>query len=249
VRATLRFLAAGAPRHRGFFYHFMELATGERAWECELSPIDTSLCLFGAIVAREYFADPEVTALVDGIYAALDWPWFLNAGDTLASSWRPETGFSRYRWRSYSEHLGMTLLALGSPTHALPENISHGWKRETALTWRGRHFLAGAPLFIHQFSHAFVDFRDRRDAYADYHRNSVLATLAHRDFCVELAASFPTWGENLWGVTASDSARGYLAWGGPPRSLDGGGLDGTLVPCAAAGSLPSIPSPAGSPPM
>lgn len=241
VRAMLRFLAREAPRRHGFFYHFMEPGSGARAWECEVSPIDTSLFLFGAIVAREYFGDADVTGLVDGIVESLDWPWMLNAGDTLASSWRDETGFSRHRWGNYSEHLGMTLLALGSTAHPVPEATWAAWKRQPAITFGGRHFLAGAPLFIHQFSHAYVDFRDKRDAFADYHRNSVLATLAHRQFCIELAPQFPGWGEKLWGVTASDSARGYLAWGGPPRSIDGGGLDGTLVPCAAAGSLPFAP--------
>lgn len=242
VRTMLRFLAREAPRRHGFFYHFMEPDTGARAWECEVSPIDTSLCLFGALVAREYFADAEVTALVDGLYRDMDWPWFLNGGDTLASSWRDESGFSRYRWRSFSEHLGMNLLALGSPAHPLPAATWHAWQRAPTLTYGGRHFLAGGPLFIHQFSHAYVDFRGKRDAFADYHRNSVLATLAQRQFCIELAARFPSWGEKLWGVTASDSARGYLAWGGPPRSIDGGALDGTLVPCAAAGSLPFAPA-------
>lgn len=241
VRAMLRFLAREAPRRHGFFYHFMEPDSGARAWECEVSPIDTSLFLFGAIVAREYFGDPEVTALVNGIAESLDWPWMLNGGDTLASSWRDETGFSRHRWSNYSEHLGMNLLALGSRTHPLPAATWKAWKRQPAIRFGGRHFLAGAPLFIHQFSHAYVDFREQRDAFADYHRNSVLATLAHRQFCLELAPQFPSWGEKLWGVTASDSARGYLAWGGPPRSIDGGALDGTLVPCAAAGSLPFAP--------
>lgn len=241
VRPMLRFLTETAPRHRGFLYHFLELESGARAWNCEISPIDTSLFLVGALVAREYFADPAITELVNRFYARLDWPWFLNDGETLASSWRPETGFSRYRWRAYSEHLMMSLLALGSPTQPLPEKFWHAWKRAPALTYGDRHFLAAGPLFIHQFSQAFVDFRDRRDAFADYHRNSVLATLAHRQFCLELAHEFPTWSEKMWGVTASDSARGYLAWGGPPRGLDGGALDGTLVPCAAAGSLPFAP--------
>lgn len=241
ARLMLRFLTDEAPRHRGFLYHFMEPDSGARAWECELSPIDTTLFLVGAIVAREYFADPEITALVNRFYARLEWPWFLNGGDTLASSWRDETGFSRYRWREYSEHLMMSLLALGSPTQPLPEKFWHDWKRERPLTYGGSHFLAAGPLFIHQFSQAFFDFRDRRDAFADYHRNSELATLAQRQFCIDLAPTFPSWGEKMWGVTASDSARGYLAWGGPPRGHDGGALDGTLVPCAAAGSLPFAP--------
>ena len=241
VRLMLRFLVTRAPRKHGFFYHFMLPATGERAWQCEVSTIDTALCLAGAIVAREYFQDAEVSRLTDEIYAALDWPWFLNGRDILAMSWRDEQGFSRYRWDKYSEHMVMTLLGLGSPTHPLPADTWHRWSRSPRVEHAGRRFLAGPPLFMHQFAHAFFDFRDKRDAYADYQRNSILATYAHREMCIALASEFPAWGENLWGVTASDSDRGYHAWGGPPRTRDGGRLDGTIVPCAAAGSLPFAP--------
>jgi hypothetical protein len=241
VRRMLEFLADGAPRRHGFYYHFMEPATGARAWECEVSTIDTALFLAGALVAREYFQDPAITALVGRIYGAVEWPWFLNGGDTLALSWRDETGFSRYRWNKYSEHLVMSLLGMGSPAHPLPPGYWGRWSRRPLLTYAGRNFLEGGPLFIHQFSHAYVDFRERRDAFADYFRNSVLATLAQRQMCLDLQSEFPSWGAKLWGVTASDTARGYRAWGGPPRTRDGGALDGTIVPCAAAGSLPFTP--------
>ncbi|MBL9202174.1 MAG: hypothetical protein JNL39_16810 [Opitutaceae bacterium] len=241
VRLMLRFLATGAPRKQGFFYHFMLPATGERVWQCEVSTIDTALCLAGAIAAREHFQDAEVTDLVNRIYGAVDWPWFLNGGETLSLSWRDEQGFSRYRWDKYSEHMVLTLLGLGSPTHPLPADTWHRWSRTPRIEHGGRRFVAGPPLFMHQFAHAFFDFRGKRDAYADYHHNSVLATHAHREMCIALASEFPAWGENLWGVTASDSDRGYHAWGGPPRTRDGGRLDGTIVPCAAAGSLPFTP--------
>jgi hypothetical protein len=237
----LRFLANEAPREHGFFYHFMEMDTGARAWKCELSTIDTSLFLSGAIVAREYFNDPEITTLVNRLYADIDWAWFLNKGKSFAMGWHEEAGFSRFRWMKYSEHMILSLLSMGAPANAAPPDIWQSWKREPAGNYGGFHFIQGAPLFVHQFSHSFVDFRGLRDAYADYYRNSMLATLAQRQFCVDLSAEFPSWNERLWGITASDSATGYKAWGGPPRTMEYNALDGTIVPCAAAGSVPFAP--------
>ncbi len=241
VRQMLRFLANKAPRVHGFFYHFMEMSTGARAWECELSSIDTALFLAGAIVAREYFHDPEITDLVNRLYREADWKWFLNGGSTVSMSWHDEGGFSRFRWSFYAEHMMMSFLGMGAPANALPLEYWHAWKREPAGTYAGLHYIQGPPLFIHQFAHAFVDFRDKRDAYADYYHNSVLATLAQRQFCIDLRPEFPSWSDRLWGITASDSAEGYKAWGGPPRTTEFNSLDGTIVPCATAGSVPFTP--------
>jgi len=241
VRSMLRFLATKVVRRHGFFYHFMEMDTGARAWQCEVSSIDTGLFLAGAIIAREYFRDPEITDLVNQLYREADWKWFLNGGSTISMSWHDEGGFSRFRWGFYSEHTMMSFLGMGAPENALPLDYWRTWKREPAGTYAGYHFIQGPPLFIHQFAHAFVDFRDRRDAFADYYHNSVLATLAQRRFCIDLRSEFPSWSERLWGITASDSATGYKSWGGPPRTSEFNALDGTIVPCAAAGSLPFAP--------
>lgn len=241
VRLMLRFLADKAPRRHGFYYHFMEMDTGERAWKCELSSIDTALFVAGAIIAREYFLDPEITELVNRIVNEIDWQWFLNGGKTVSMGWHDESGFSRYRWRIYSEHMMMSILGMGAPQNALPLDYWRAWGRQPAGSYAGFHFIQGPPLFIHQFAHAYVDFRDRRDAFADYYRNSILATLAQRQFSIDLRSEFPSWGERLWGVTASDSASGYKAWGGPPRTAEYNTLDGTIVPCAAAGSVPFAP--------
>lgn len=241
VRQMLRFLAYKAPRVHGFFYHFMEMQTGARAWQCEISSIDTALFLAGAIVAREYFQDPEITELVNKLYGEADWEWFLNGGSTVSMSWHDEGGFSRFRWSFYAEHMMMSFLGMGAPAHALPLSYWGAWKRQPAGTYAGYHYIQGPPLFIHQFAHAFVDFREKRDAYADYYHNSVLATLAQRQFCIDLRNEFPSWSERLWGITASDSAEGYKAWGGPPRTTEFNSLDGTIVPCAPAGSLPFTP--------
>ena len=242
VKLALRFLADSAPRKHGFFYHFMEMGTGARAWKCELSPIDTGLFFAGAIVARDYFADDEVTALVNRLFHEVDWEWFLNGGETLAMGWHDEHGFSRYRWDQYSEDMMLGFLGMGALERPLPEGYWDAWSRTPVGTYAGYHFIEGPQLFIHQFTHAHVDFRNLRDAYADYYHNSVLASLAQRQFCVDLRNEFPAWGERLWGITASDSATDYKAWGGPPRTEEANALDGTIVPCAAAGSVAFVPS-------
>jgi hypothetical protein len=242
VRKSLRFLAEKAPRRHGFFYHFMDMDTGERAWKCEVSPIDTGLFFAGAIMAREYFKDPEITSLVNRLILDVDWEWFLNGGTTLVMAWYDEQGFSRYRWGKYAEDMMLGFLGMGAVERSLPVGYWNNWARRPVGTYAGLHFIEGPQLFIHQFTHAFVDFRDLRDAYADYYRNSILASLAQRRFCVDLRNEFPSWGERLWGLTSSDSADGYKAWGGPPRTIDANALDGTIAPCAAAGSVPFVPN-------
>ncbi len=242
VRKALRFLADKAPRKHGFFYHFMEMGSGDRAWKCELSPIDSGLFFAGAIMAREYFSDPEITLLVNRLIHDVDWEWFLNDGQTLAMGWHDEEGFSRYRWDKYSEATMLSFLGMGAIERPLPVAYWDAWTRTPVGTYAGLHFIEGPQLFIHQFTHAYVDFRDLRDAYADYFRNSVLASLAQRQFCIHLRNEFPSWGERLWGLTASDSADGYKAWGGPPRTEDANALDGTIVPCATAGSVAFVPN-------
>ena len=241
VRDMLRFLAEKAPHEHGFLYHFLDMETGARVWESEASSIDTGLLLCGALTARQYFDDPEIRRLATALYARVDWPWMLNGRKTLCQGWKPETGFSRYRWEGYAEHMAMYLLAIGSPTHPLPAETWSAWRREPVGTYFGLTFIESPPLFGHQYAHAFVDFRGQRDAFADYWRNSVFATLAQRQMCASLQAEFPQFSTNLWGLTASQAANGYKAWGGPPRTTLTNALDGTLVPCAPGGSIPFAP--------
>jgi len=236
---ALRFIHDQVENERGWLYHYINMETGQRMWSSEASTIDTALFLKGALMAREYLNDPEVTELVNAIYARIDWTWAMNDGATLSHGWRPETGFIINRWDSYSELLGMYLLGLGAPSNPLPAASWNAWKRSPVVTYGTRTFIQCAPLFTHQFSHAWFDFRGRRDAHADYWKNSVDATLAQRDWCADNAATYAHWSRNMWGVTASDSARGYVAWGGPKGSPTK--IDGTLVPCAPAGSLPFAP--------
>ncbi|HVT74498.1 MAG TPA: glucoamylase family protein [Lacunisphaera sp.] len=241
VRTTLRFLVNTAPRHHGFFYHFMAMDTGAREWNCELSSIDSALLYAGTIVAREYFADPEITALANRLLGDVDWEWFRHGGQLISLSWRDETGFSRYRWNKYSEHVLMSFLALGVSPHPLEAAYWNSWQRQPVGRYGDSIYLQEPPLFVNQFPQAFIDLRDRRDASVDFFRNTRLATLAQRQFCLDLRPEFPAMSENLWGITASDSATGYKAWGGPPRTLKDNALDGTIVPCATAGSLPFAP--------
>jgi hypothetical protein len=242
VRATLRFFATRAMHEHGWFYHWMDARTGARRWQSEVSSIDTALLLGGALTARQKFrGDAEVVRLATEIYERVDFPWMLNNHPTLLShGWRPETGFIKYRWNAYSEHLILYLLAIGSPAHPITPRSWFAWQRER-ISYAGYTYITGGPLFIHQYSHAWVDFRGRRESqypFTDYFQNSVAATHAHRAFCLALAPEFPGYTEHVWGITASDSAKGYLAWGGPPRDA---AIDGTVVPCAAGGSLMFTP--------
>jgi hypothetical protein len=237
---VLRFIAEQVEHERGWIYHYINIHTGRRMWNCEASTIDTALFLKGALLAREYLNDPTVTDLVNEIYGRIDWTWAMNGGPTLSHGWRPETGFIKNRWDSYSELLGMYLLGIGAPSNPLPASSWHAWRRSPVVTYGTHTFIQCPPLFTHQFAHAWFDFRGRRDDHANYWKNSVDATLAQREWCADNAASFAHWSRNMWGVTASDSAKGYVAWGGPQGSPTK--LDGTLVPCAPAGSLPFAPS-------
>jgi len=238
VRRTLRFAANHAQQVHGWFYHFLQPHTGKRAGNSEVSTIDTALFLQGAILAREYLQDDETSRLVDKIYRRIDWQWAQHDRVTLTMGWKPETGFLPARWDSYSELMGLYLLGLGAPHNPLPNNAWHAWSRHRE-TIAGRTFMHCGPLFTHQYSHAWFDFRGVRDAYADYWQNSVEATLAQRDWSAQQGYRFPHWSLDLWGLTASDAPKGYRAWGTPARDRDES--DGTLVPCAPAGSLPFAP--------
>jgi hypothetical protein len=159
----------------------------------------------------------------------------LNGGKTFSMGWHPETGFLEARWSHYCELMMIYLLAIGSPSHAVAPEYWNNFTRPV-IHYAGFDYISGNdPLFTHQYSQAWYDFRYKSDAYADYFANSIKATRAHKAFCL----SYPNWyNEDYWGVTASDFAGGYTAWGGPPAQ---GPLDGTVVPAAAAGSLAFLP--------
>jgi hypothetical protein len=241
VLLTLRFLGKKMPTHRGFFYHFADINTGERVWDSEVSSVDTSILLCGILTCRRHFEEhSEVSLLAYEIFNRVDWSWLSEDTSLLPHGWTPEFGFLPYRWDYYSEMMMIYLLGLGSQQHPLPAQAWSAWKR-TRFEYDGIRYIGSfAPLFVHQYSQAWFDFRNKRDQYADYFENSVFATEAHRQFCLELAKQFPDYSEDLWGISASDSEKGYVIWGGPPMM---GPIDGTVVPSASAGSLPFMPQP------
>ena len=250
---------------RGFFYHFLDMAEGRRAWKSELSTIDTTLLVAGLLCAAEYFdADtPDERELRDGaraVYERVEWDWALNpepgSGDLVSMGWTPERGFLRYRWQGYNEALLLQALAAGSPTHAIPAASFEAYTR--TYRWKTiygyAHVYAG-PLFIHQFSHLWIDFRDIPDAYMrakgiDYFENSRRATLVQREYARRNPRGFDGYSADTWGLTASDGpgpavldagGRRQRFWGYRARGVPFGPDDGTLAPWAAIASLPFAP--------
>jgi hypothetical protein len=250
VRNALRFFADHAPQEHGWFFHWMNVKTGERTGvlqnsekKSELSSIDTALLMGGVLTARQYFKkDSEIDRLATRISERIDFQWMLNSHPALLSMhWTPEEGFSKNHWDHHCELGIMYLLGIASSTSPLPIESWYAWTRPT-VTYAGYTYISGAPpLFVHQYSQAWIDFRshrEKRPPHTNWFDNSVTATRAHRQFCIDLAKEFPGYSENIWGITSSNSEKGYKPWGGPPR---GRSIDGTVVPCAPAGSLMFAP--------
>ena len=239
VIQALSYLWHKLPTHRGFFYHFANINTGERMWDSEVSSVDTALLLCGILTVREHFKDKTISDLAHAIFDRVDWTWLSEDTSLLPHGWTPEFGFLPYKWDFYSELMMMYLLGMGSQSHPLHSEAWFAWKR-TVFEYDGLRYVGSfAPLFVHQFSQAYFDFRGKHDRFADYFQNSVIATDVHRRFCLELSEQFPDYSNALWGISASDSAKGYIVWGGPPAM---GPIDGTIVPAAAGGSLPFLPA-------
>lgn len=266
--ATLRFFwnapqgpMRDATGHRGFFYHFLDVVTGRRVWRSELSTIDTSILIAGALTAAAYFDretndEREVRSLADSLYRRADWRWAQDGEATVSHGWRPETGFLRYRWQGYNEALILYVLGLGSPTHPLPQKSYQAWT--ATYRWKklyGHEYLHGAPLFMHQLSHVWIDFRGIQDAFMrahaiDYFENSRRATYVNQQYAIRNPKNFRGYGQYAWGITASNGPGpttrrirgvtqrflGYVA-----RGVPHGPDDGTLAPWAVAASLPFAP--------
>jgi hypothetical protein len=271
VLATLRFFWS-APQgseptdvtgNHGFFYHFLDMDTGLRFQRVELSTIDSGLLLMGVLACRQYFdradaGDSTVRALADSIYFRTDWAWARNGAASLSMGWHPETGFIASRWVGYDEAMLLYALALGSPTHPIDANAWPAWT--ATYRWdrfQGQEYVMFAPLFGHQYSHAWIDFRGIRDAYMrargiDYFENSRRATLAHRAYAVANPGGWRAYSDTVWGLTASDGPldSAFVA-AGRPRQFHtywarGAGTDelnddGTIAPTAAGGSVPFAP--------
>jgi hypothetical protein len=236
---TLVFLWRKLPTHRGFFFHFANINTGERIWDSEVSSVDTAILLCGILTCRQHFQDKDIIELAHAIFDRVDWTWLSEDTTLLPHGWTPEFGFLPYKWDYYSELMMIYLLGMGSSSHPLSPDAWSAWKR-TTFEYDGLRYIGSfAPLFVHQYSQAWFDFRGKRDKYADYFQNSTIATEVHRRFCIELNKSFPDYNDDLWGITASDSDKGYVIWGGPPAM---GPIDGTVVPAASGGSLTFLPA-------
>lgn len=249
VLRTLRFHHDKMETNHGFFAHFNDVESGYPYVGSEISPIDTSLLLCGVLTARAYFhTNAEIQRLATGLYNRVEWPWMLNGGDTFQMGWRINR-FITSRWSHYCELMMMYLLAIGSPTHPIDPKCWDAWTRPEMHFQDFTYISANDPLFVHQYSHAWFDFRNKRDAYANYFQNSITATRAHEAFCIGLG---PPYSPDYWGITASDTQHGYRAWGGPgshnpnPTPADiakgFGPIDGSVVPCAAGGSLAFVPA-------
>jgi hypothetical protein len=278
VLTTLRFFwtapqgseGAGVTGNHGFFYHFLDMETGRRFGRVELSTIDTALLLAGALTCRQYFdrddsADREVRALADSIYARVDWRWARDGGTLVTMGWRPDStahqnarGFILSNWHGYNEAMLLYVLALGSPTHAIDAAAWGEWTR--TYKWdrfHGQEYVQFAPLFGHQYSHVWIDFRNVQDAYMrgrgiDYFENSRRATLAQREYAIANPSTWRGYGRDVWGLTASDGPldstitidekpRRFHTYWARGAGADHVNDDGTLVPTAAGGSVPFAP--------
>ncbi len=237
---------AGRIGYKGLFYHFLDMSTATRTWTSELSTIDTALLFAGIMDARQYFdgahADEvSIRALADSITQRADWTFVYN-GIGIKMGWAPEgTGFGT--WVGYNEAMILYILAIGSPTHPIPDFTWFTWTSGYDwLTYYGYTYINFPPLFGHQYSHCWIDFRSIQDIYTTskgitYFENSRRATLAQREYCIDNPLGWTGYGPLLWGLTASDDPGGYAAHGAPPAWTD----NGTITPTAPASSLPFAP--------
>ncbi|MDB5961783.1 MAG: hypothetical protein JWP59_3077 [Massilia sp.] len=265
---TLRFFAASRQGrglkdsgYMGFYYHFLDMETGERAFNSELSSVDTALLMAGVLCAAAYFTgddavETEIRQLADMLYRRVDWQWMLAGSTMLCHGWKPRSGFLPYHWKGYDEALILYILALGSPTFSIgPDNYA-AWL--TGYQWKtiyGIEHLYAGPLFIHQLSHVWIDFRGIQDSFMagkgiDYFENSRRATYVQQRYAIHNPYNFARYGEFSWGVTASDGPgpagvtidgvqrefHDYIA-----RGVPYGPDDGTLAPWAVVASLPFAP--------
>ncbi|MGI8838915.1 MAG: glucoamylase family protein [Pyrinomonadaceae bacterium] len=252
---------ADATGYKGFYYHFLDMKTGRRTRDCELSTIDSTFLIAGALTAAEYFnrdteAEREIRTLANAIYARADWQWAQNRGVTVTHGWRPETGFIKYCWQGYNEALLLYVLGLASPTHPLPAKSYREWT--TTYKWKklyDHEFLYAGPLFIHQLSHMWIDFGGIQDEYMrkrgiDYFQNSRRATYVQQQYAIRNPRGFKGYSEYIWGLTASDGPgpasikvggklRRFYDYKG--RAVPNGPDDGTLAPWAVIASLPFAP--------
>jgi len=245
---------------KGFYYHFLDMNSGRRVWQCELSLVDTALLVAGILTAGRYFdgdeAEAEIRTLSDALYRRVDWQWAQNGQQTASQGWKPECGFLHYGWEGYNEATIVYVLGIGSPTHPLSTTSFTGWT--STYQWEnllGDDVLYSGPLFTHLFSHAWIDFRCIRDQFmrekhSDYFENSKHAIALHREYGARNPRGYKGYGRDLWGITAGDgpgnremreSSRDRRFFGYMSRGVPYGPDDGTIAPWAMLATLPFGP--------
>lgn len=271
VHQTLKWLweapqgpeAEGTSGYKGFYYHFLNYGSGSRYKQVELSTVDTGLLIAGVLTAQSYFdgeseKEQRIRQLADSLYLRVDWNWAMDNNPTMSMGWYPESGFIEAQWEGYNEAMILLIMAMASPTNPIPENSWNVWT--STYDWEefyGHEHINFGPLFGHQYSQMFIDFRGIQDSYVkeknlDYFENSRRATLANRAYCMANPSGFEGYGENIWGLSACDGPanevqevngadiqfRTYNARGAAKGYIQD---DGTITPTAAGGSIPFAP--------
>jgi hypothetical protein len=265
--AALRFFSnyaytpdANQVSYQGFYYHFLDMKSGERVWQCELSTIDTTILISGMLAAQAYYqqenaGETEIRLLTDRLYRQVNWQWAMDGGSTVTHGWKPESGFLTHRWQGYDEAMLLYVLGLGSPTYPLPASCYHAWT--STFRWEILYdipFLFAGPLFVHEFSHIWIDFRGIQDRYmsehhSNYFENSRKAAYINRQYAIQNPHGFTGYGKDTWGISASEGPIGDAApaeidgnrfWGYLARGVPGPD-DGTLSPWTVITSLPFAP--------
>ncbi len=254
---------AGNTGYKGFFYHFLTYGEGVRYRNTELSTIDTGLLMAGILACQSYFdqnnpRENKIRNLADSLYLRVNWKWAMNNNQHMSMGWKPESGFIPAKWEGYNEAMILVIMALGSPTHPIADTAWQSWcKGYEWDSFYGYEHVNFSPLFGHQYSHMFIDFRDIQDPYMqekgiDYFENSRRATLSNRAYCMDNPAGFEGYSKNIWGLTACDGPGdtlqvhgndtlqffSYRARGASSRHIID---DGTIAPTAAGGSIPFAP--------
>ena len=235
---TLRFVHDRLPQVHGWYYHFIDQHTGERVWKCEISSIDTTLLIEDALMAGQFWPHTEVSCLAADLNERLDWTWMRSNGGgspqkrVVSMGWHPEDGFIASNWDRYDELMQLYLLGMSSHRDPLPADSWNAWERNK-IEYGGLTALAGGPIFLHEMSHLYFNFRDQRDSSGwDYWVSSTNAVKINRQFCIDKSAGRKSYGPDLWGLNASDAPDGYRAYSAP-----GSDEDGTLSPTGAIAAL------------
>lgn len=244
ANGTLNTFINNVEGKNGFYYHFVNMENGKREWNCEISIIDTAIFICGAILAGEYFGK-EVKEKAEKLYRKINWQWYRNEKTNLFyMGYTPEKGFWG-KWDMYAEQLMLYILSVSSPTFPVDKSIYYDFERKKADYKNIKNIIYTycGTLFTYQYSHAWIDFRNLKDSEGiNWYENSIKATKANRQYCIDKQEKYKTYGENSWGLTSCIGPKGYCCFGAKPcnTNLDIEN-DGTIAPCGAIGSIVFTP--------